>query len=259
LIHLKEKNRVKNMIEMGNHISDCIDRLAISDQGIQMRLNLQQQLINYGPQVIPFLIPKLKSKNIWILSSLIEVLGDLRDVSIASHLIPFLDSQEVLIVRKTAIALAKIGDITAIPKIIELSADPLWHIKMSVAEALSMYYEHENLRELLIDLFLSAFMRDSAHEDFIYAKLAETDWDLREIKSNPGNQVYKILEKAKKQSINNLDWILLRHFQSIAVFLCEKILCDEKDTLNKKVISQIYNTLIKTQEILIPNEYKIII
>jgi hypothetical protein len=212
-------------------IHKLISQLELDTDHYNIRINAQRSLLNLGPQIIPDLILKLTHQSIWIVSSLIEIIGELTHLNpeslaisqshIIKSLIPFLASKELIILRKTVNALAKLGDIQSIPEIIRLLCHDSWHVKSCVAEALGQFFEHEELHEVLYHSFLDAYLKEDNREDYLLRILNETNWNLNQICFDPSSELHRIFSHVPLHGFGKLDRYLIFYFYPISLNLCD--------------------------------------
>ena len=228
---------------------------------IDRRRFVQQDLIQRGPSIIPYLLPYLESSNIWILSSVIEILGEYRQNSVISHILPFLYSHELLIIRKTAYALAKIGDPCVISHLVNLVYEESWYQKQSAAEALTDLLENGALEEIIYHEFIKAFLIHGNQEDFITVKLKDVyGSDLSLLQSDPTCVIYHILERLlqNENSFSKYHSYLLTYFHSIAIKLCEVFLNQRNSKKHQLRLLNIYRKLLPIQTITLSNSLPLV-
>jgi HEAT repeat protein len=247
------------MIALEDPINQLVLRLKRNDNYPQDRITAQQQLLQYGPAITPMLFPYLDQNNIWILSAIIEILGEFRQKEVVPKIIPFLESRELIIIRKTVLALAKIGELSILPQIIKLLTHPSWHVKSCCAESLAIYYQNQELRNSVLSSFLTAYLQDNNREDYIVVRLSETEWDLDRLLTEPGSQITRILMKLEHEDISDLDWVLLTQFRALSLFLCESLLNHKNEISQIERIKKIHDKLFHYQKISLPSSLSIII
>jgi len=101
-------------------VSNLILQLELDPNHYDLRLQAQRILLELGPEIIPQLVQSLNHPNLWIVSSIIEIIGEyaqqndntlpIPKLQLLDLLIPFLSTKELVILRKTINALVKIGD-----------------------------------------------------------------------------------------------------------------------------------------------------
>lgn len=236
-------------------IQELISQLDLDTEHYNIRINAQRSLLNLGPQIIPDLISKLQHRSIWVVSSLIEIIGELTHLNadslpiskfdIINALIPFLTTKELIILRKTVNALAKLGDTQSIPEIIRLLCHNSWHVKSCVAEALGQFFEHVELHEILYHSFLDAYLKENNREDYLLRILSETNWDLSRISSDPSAELHRFFSQIPLNGITNFDRYLIFYFFPISLKLCDCFMELNRGNKNFILYQQIHTELEK--------------
>jgi len=231
-------------------IKDLVNRIDTPEHDGNTRRMIQREILQLGPSVIPALLPFLDSNNLWIVSSIAEILGELGEKIVVPRLIQLLSSRELLVLRKTVLALAKIGDPSGIDPIIQLNTHESWHVKYCAADALDLYFNHPEIHQDLYHHFLDAVLVRGIKEDFILSKIADPTIKIREI-----------LLKSLEKSLSDTDWYLLQYFSNIAIICCDQLLNSEfvHDLMAQKLLLQLYQILLDQRKVTISNNFAILI
>lgn len=247
------------MLDYNAVVKELVFRLDNPEHNGIIRRMVQQEILQLGSSTIPVLVNYLDSNNLWIVSAIAEILGELREKVVVPRLLQLLNSRELMILRKSVKALALIGDPSAIDPIIQLNTHESWHVKCCAADGLELFFTHPELHETLYHHFLDAVLQREVKEDFILTKIADAGWNIVQLKDDPVSEIQKILEKAKNLVLQDTDWYLLNYFQTIALFNCEFIL-DHYDSSNQpKQILEIYHTLLNQRKVAVSNNFNILI
>lgn len=242
-----------------NHVPYLIGQLKHNDNAPYSRRIARDMLVGMGPQIIRALIDGLKDDNIWILSGILEVLGEIGGADEVSVIMPFLDWPEVMVVRRAVMALARIGDPRPIPRIIDLMEDANWHIKSIAAEGLYQYFQRESLREYLYMEMLKAFFDRGNREDYLIVKFEELGWNIPTLESDPVIMVRYILDRLEKSAIEFGDLLYLRNFFQKSITLIELRLNEPISADYRSRLLEIHKQLLEKGQISVSEQYHILI
>jgi HEAT repeat protein len=232
------------MLSLEDQVHRIVDQLGYQSSDQVIRRLAEEELMNFGPTVIPLLIPFLSSQNFWIVSSLIEIIGRIGSVENAALIRPFLKTKDLIVLRKSAYALARLGDPDAVDELLLILQHPSWHVKFACADALSLYFNHSHLHEFLYLRFLTAFFRCDNQEDIVMAKFSEIGWDKDILLQNPAKYLKSFIQKVCSISLSPGEMAMLKYFSSLSSTLINDYisLCSNPDGISAllKLQSQIY-------------------
>lgn len=247
------------MLALEDQVRRIVDQLGSQSSEIIIRRLAEDELINLGPSIIPILIPILASGNLWTTSSIIEVIGRIGSIDNAVSIRPFLKTKDLMILRKTVYALARIGDPDAVDTILEILQHPSWHVKYACADALSVYFIHIHLHEHLYFRFLTAFFQSNNREDIVLAKFSEMGWETEILLQNPAKYLKFLLQKCITIPLSPGELALLKHFAQLSLTLIEDLILTSKSEFELSALSNLQYEINEFCSLSLNESYKLLL
>jgi HEAT repeat protein len=242
-----------------NHVPYLIAQLKHNDNAPYSRRIARDALVSMGSQIIPPLVEGLNTDNLWILSGILEVLGEIGGTDEISIIMPFLDWPEVMVVRRAVMALAKISDPRPIPRIIDLMEDANWHIKSIAADGLYHFFQHDALKDMLYTELLKAFFERGNREDYLVFKFDEVAWNVPTLEADPMHLIRFILARIEMTPMEFTDLVYLRYFYQKSIQLLELRLNGEISQDYRSRLLQVHKSLLEKGQIAVTEQYNIVI